>query len=176
MDAPSWGDAVGYTGTDPTSLHQTLLPRNLPRFCPSGSLFRQPFLVLIRRRAPLRQGCVISTVSYYKLHNFISVRLYFCFKNSAKWRLHNSCFRKVVCVSTHTPKRRSDTKQKYHNSLKLWYSRFSLEIPDAIFRVLKAVRTRLELVSVTPCITTIFIGLIHLCSQIVATIEYFEST
>ena len=44
------------------------------------------------------------------------------------------------------------------------------------FRVLKAVRTRLELVSVTPCITTIFIGLIHLCSQIVATIEYFEST
>ena len=48
------------------------------------SLFRQPFLVLIRRRAPLRQGCVISTVSYYKLHNFISVRLYFCFKNSAK--------------------------------------------------------------------------------------------
>ena len=48
------------------------------------NLFRQPFLVLIRRRAPLRQGCVISTVSYYKLHNFISVRLYFCFKNSAK--------------------------------------------------------------------------------------------
>lgn len=39
-----------------------------------------------------------------------------------------------------------------------------------------AVRTKLELVSVTPCITTIFIGLIHLCSQIVATIEYFEST
>ncbi|SJZ71511.1 hypothetical protein SAMN02745202_00875 [Segatella oulorum] len=83
------------------------------------SLFRQPFLVLICRRAPLRQGCVISTVSYYKLHNFISVRLYFCFKNSAKWRLHNSCFRKVVCVSTHTPRRRSDTKQKYHSSLKL---------------------------------------------------------
>ena len=54
--------------------------------------------------------------------------------------------------------------------------RFSLEISDAIFRVLKAVRTGLELVSVTPCITTIFIGLIHLCSQIVATIEYFEST
>ncbi len=118
-DAPLQGDAGGHTGTDPTSLHQTLLPRNLPRFCPSGSLFRQPFLVLIRRRAPLRQDCVISTVSYYKLHNFISVRLYFCFKNSAKWRLHNSCFRKVVCVSTHTPKRRSDTKQKYHNSLKL---------------------------------------------------------
>ena len=44
------------------------------------------------------------------------------------------------------------------------------------FRVLKAVRTRLELDSVTPCITTIFIGLIHLCSQIVASIEYFEST
>ena len=41
---------------------------------------------------------------------------------------------------------------------------------------LSAVRTRLELDSVTPCITTIFIGLIHLCSQIVATIEYFEST
>lgn len=41
---------------------------------------------------------------------------------------------------------------------------------------LSAVRTKLELVSVTPCITTIFIGLIHLCSQIVATIEYFEST
>ena len=39
-----------------------------------------------------------------------------------------------------------------------------------------AVRTGLELDSVTPCITTIFIGLIHLCSQIVATIEYFEST
>ena len=44
------------------------------------------------------------------------------------------------------------------------------------FRVLKAVRTKLELDSVTPCITTIFVGLIHLCSQIVATIEYFEST
>ena len=54
--------------------------------------------------------------------------------------------------------------------------RFSLEIPETIFRALKAVRTKLELVSVTPCITTIFIGLIHLCSQIVATIEYFEST
>ena len=51
-----------------------------------------------------------------------------------------------------------------------------LRNPDAIFRVLKAVRTELELVSVTPCITTIFIGFIHLCSQIVATIEYFEST
>ena len=41
---------------------------------------------------------------------------------------------------------------------------------------LSAVRTKLELDSVTPCITTIFVGLIHLCSQIVATIEYFEST
>ncbi|WP_234984357.1 hypothetical protein [Segatella oulorum] len=36
MDAPSWGDAVGHTGTDHTSLHQTLLPRNLSRFCPSA--------------------------------------------------------------------------------------------------------------------------------------------
>ena len=34
------------------------------------SLFRQPFLVLIRRRAPLRQGCVISTVSYYNKISF----------------------------------------------------------------------------------------------------------
>ncbi|WP_315321126.1 hypothetical protein [Segatella oulorum] len=37
MDAPSWGDAVGHTGTDPTNLHQTLLPRNLPHFCPSAN-------------------------------------------------------------------------------------------------------------------------------------------
>ena len=49
------------------------------------------------------------------------------------------------------------------------------ELPTAPLRDV-AVRTKLELVSVTPCITTIFIGLIHLCSQIVATIEYFEST
>ena len=34
------------------------------------SLFRQPFLVLICRRAPLRQGCVISTVSYYNKISF----------------------------------------------------------------------------------------------------------
>ena len=39
-----------------------------------------------------------------------------------------------------------------------------------------AVRTRLELVSVTLCITTIFITLFLLCSQFVASIEYFEST
>ena len=70
MDAPLQGDAGGHTGTAPTSLHQTPLPRSLPRFCPSGSLFRQPFLVLIRRRAPLRQGCVISTVSYYNKISF----------------------------------------------------------------------------------------------------------
>lgn len=44
------------------------------------------------------------------------------------------------------------------------------------FRVLKAVRTKLELVSVTLCITTIFITLFLLCSQFVASIEYFEST
>lgn len=54
--------------------------------------------------------------------------------------------------------------------------RFSSKNSDTIFRALKAVRTKLELESVTPCITTIFVGLIHLCSQIVATIEYFEST
>ncbi|WP_144006205.1 hypothetical protein [Segatella oulorum] len=35
MDAPLQGDTVGHAGTDPTSLHQTLLPRNLPRFSPS---------------------------------------------------------------------------------------------------------------------------------------------
>ena len=39
-----------------------------------------------------------------------------------------------------------------------------------------AVRTKLELVSVTLCITTIFITLFLLCSQFVASIEYFEST
>ena len=42
--------------------------------------------------------------------------------------------------------------------------------------LLFAVRTKLELVSVTLCITTIFITLFLLCSQFVASIEYFEST
>ena len=36
MDAPLQGDAGGHTGTAPTNLHQTPLPRNLPRFCPSA--------------------------------------------------------------------------------------------------------------------------------------------
>ncbi|MFC2378936.1 MAG: hypothetical protein ACFNOO_07940 [Segatella oulorum] len=37
IDAPLQGDAGGHTGTAPTNLHQTPLPRNLPRFCPSAS-------------------------------------------------------------------------------------------------------------------------------------------
>ena len=36
MDAPLQGDTGGHTGTAPTSLHQTPLPRNLPRVCPSA--------------------------------------------------------------------------------------------------------------------------------------------
>ena len=36
-DAPSWGDTGGHTGTAPTSIHQTPLPRNLLHFCPSAS-------------------------------------------------------------------------------------------------------------------------------------------
>ena len=36
MDAPSWGDTGGHIGTAPTNLHQTPLPRNLPRFNPSA--------------------------------------------------------------------------------------------------------------------------------------------
>ena len=36
MDAPLQGDAGGHTGTAPTNLHQTPLPCNLPRFCPSA--------------------------------------------------------------------------------------------------------------------------------------------
>ena len=54
--------------------------------------------------------------------------------------------------------------------------RFFSKNSDTIFRALKAVRTKLELVSVTLCITTIFITLFLLCSQFVASIEYFEST
>ena len=36
MDAPLQGDTGGHTGAAPTSLHQTPLPRNLPRVCPSA--------------------------------------------------------------------------------------------------------------------------------------------
>ena len=36
MDAPLQGDTGGHTGTAPTNLHQTPLPRNLPRFSPSA--------------------------------------------------------------------------------------------------------------------------------------------
>ena len=37
MDAPLQGDTGGHTGTAPTNLHQTPLPRNLFAFCPSAS-------------------------------------------------------------------------------------------------------------------------------------------
>ena len=37
MDAPLQGDTVGHAGTDPTSLHQTPLPRNLPHLCLSAN-------------------------------------------------------------------------------------------------------------------------------------------
>ena len=36
MDAPLQGDTGGHTGTAPTNPHQTPLPRNLHRFCPSA--------------------------------------------------------------------------------------------------------------------------------------------
>ena len=83
MDAPSWGDTGGHTGTAPTNLHQIPLPVTFSRFSPSAeplppiiscfspsaeplpatffvlvrrrSLFRQPFLVLVRRRSLFRQ-------------------------------------------------------------------------------------------------------------------------
>ena len=37
MDAPSWGDTGGHTGSAPTNLHQPLLPRNLFHFSPSAN-------------------------------------------------------------------------------------------------------------------------------------------
>ena len=37
MDAPSWGDTGGHTGTAPTNLHQTPLPHNLFAFCSSAN-------------------------------------------------------------------------------------------------------------------------------------------
>ncbi|WP_262502872.1 hypothetical protein [Segatella oulorum] len=37
MDAPLQGDTGGHTGTAPTNLHQTPLPRNLPHLSPSAN-------------------------------------------------------------------------------------------------------------------------------------------
>ena len=37
MDAPSWGDTGGHTGTAPTNLHQPPLPRNFFAFCSSAN-------------------------------------------------------------------------------------------------------------------------------------------
>ena len=55
MDAPLQGDTVGHAGTDPTSLHQTLLPRNLPRFSPSTNTSPQPSRAFIHRRSLCRR-------------------------------------------------------------------------------------------------------------------------
>ena len=73
MDAPLQGDTGGHTGTAPTNLYQTPLPRNLPRVFPSAeplpaiifdfvcrqSLFRQPFLVFVHRRSLFRQPFLV---------------------------------------------------------------------------------------------------------------------
>ncbi|WP_315357421.1 hypothetical protein [Segatella oulorum] len=45
MDAPSWGDTGGHTGTAPTNLHQTPLPRNLLHLVHRQTIRRQSFLV-----------------------------------------------------------------------------------------------------------------------------------
>ena len=43
MDAPLQGDAVGHTGTDPTNLHQTSLPRNLLHLVHRRTILRQSY-------------------------------------------------------------------------------------------------------------------------------------
>ncbi|WP_315322014.1 hypothetical protein [Segatella oulorum] len=59
MDTPLQGDAGGHTGTDPTSLHQTPLPRNLPRFCPSANCSPATFFDLVHRRTIRRHTFLI---------------------------------------------------------------------------------------------------------------------
>ena len=56
MDAPLQGDAGGHTGTAPTNLHQTPLPRNLPRFCPSAEPLPATFAHETRKVAPFMKG------------------------------------------------------------------------------------------------------------------------
>ena len=63
MDAPLQGDTGGHTGTAPTNLHQTPLPRNLPRFNPSA----EPLPAIISHVCPSANyspayiSCVWST-------------------------------------------------------------------------------------------------------------------
>ena len=59
MDAPLQGDTGGHTGTAPTSLHQTPLPRNLPRFCPSA----EPLPAIISHVCP-SANCSPATLGH----------------------------------------------------------------------------------------------------------------
>ncbi|RKW51725.1 MAG: hypothetical protein D8B50_01080 [Prevotella sp.] len=58
MDAPLWGDTGGHTGTAPTNLHQTPLPRNLLHLVHRQTIRRQSFLVFAhwQRLRRMRNG------------------------------------------------------------------------------------------------------------------------
>ncbi|SJZ70892.1 hypothetical protein SAMN02745202_00853 [Segatella oulorum] len=56
MDAPLQGDTGGHTGTAPTNLHQTPLPRNLPCFNPSAEPLPATFAHETRKVMPFMKG------------------------------------------------------------------------------------------------------------------------
>ena len=59
MDAPLQGDTGRHTGAAPTNLHQTPLPRNLPRFCPSA----EPLPAIITHVCP-SANCSPATLGH----------------------------------------------------------------------------------------------------------------